>query len=148
VSVWSARSVHDLSASRQTDPMPKAPSGASFVGSRRCVACHTDQGTQWSQSKHQKAIADANEQNVLGNFDKARFAYAGTTPSSFGATASSSHERMVPDGKLADFEVKYTFGVQPLQQYLIELPGGRMQALSIAWDTRPKNENGRRWFHL
>ena len=53
-----------------------------------------------------------------------------------------------PDGKLADFEIKYTFGVEPLQQYLIELPSGRMQALSIAWDARPKSENGQRWFHL
>ncbi len=43
---------------------------------------------------------------------------------------------------------KYTFGVTPLQQYLIEFPGGRMQALSIAWDTRPKEEGGQRWFHL
>ena len=34
-----------------------------------------------------------------------------------------------PDGKLADYEIKYTFGVHPLQQYLIEFPGGRMQAL-------------------
>ena len=47
-----------------------------------------------------------------------------------------------PDGKLATFEVKYTFGVDPLQQYLIEFPDGRLQALSIAWDTRPK-EQGR-----
>ena len=43
-----------------------------------------------------------------------------------------------PDGKLADFDVKYTFGVEPLQQYLVELAGGRLQALSIAWDTRRK----------
>ena len=43
-----------------------------------------------------------------------------------------------PDGKLADFEVKYTFGVEPLQQYLVELPGGRLQALAVAWDTRPE----------
>lgn len=52
------------------------------------------------------------------------------------------------DGTLQDFEVKYTFGVSPLQQYLIELPGGRIQALSIAWDTRPKTAGGQRWFHL
>ena len=30
-----------------------------------------------------------------------------------------------PDGALADFEVRDTFGVSPLQQYLIELPNGR-----------------------
>ena len=53
-----------------------------------------------------------------------------------------------PDGKLAEFEISYTFGVAPLQQYLIELPGGRLQALGIAWDTRPKAQGGQRWFHL
>ena len=42
----------------------------------------------------------------------------------------------------------YTFGVEPLQQYLIELPGGRLQALGIAWDARPKEQGGQRWFHL
>ncbi len=48
-----------------------------------------------------------------------------------------------PDGKLSDFEVSYTFGVAPLQQYLIALPGGRLQPLQIAWDSER-----RRWFHL
>jgi hypothetical protein len=43
-----------------------------------------------------------------------------------------------PDGTLADYEVKYTFGVSPLQQYLLELPNGRLQALAIAGDTRPR----------
>jgi Flp pilus assembly protein TadD len=38
--------------------------------------------------------------------------------------------------------------VTPLQQYLIEFPGGRLQALSIAWDTRPQEKGGQRWFHL
>jgi tetratricopeptide (TPR) repeat protein len=52
------------------------------------------------------------------------------------------------NGKLATFEVKYTFGLDPLQQYLIEFPDGRLQALSIAWDSRPKQAGGQRWFHL
>jgi hypothetical protein len=38
--------------------------------------------------------------------------------------------------------------VTPLQQYLVEFPGGRLQALSIAWDSRPKAAGGQRWFHL
>jgi hypothetical protein len=53
-----------------------------------------------------------------------------------------------PDGALATFEVKYTFGIDPLQQYLIEFPDGRLQALTIAWDSRPKEQGGQRWFHL
>ena len=51
-----------------------------------------------------------------------------------------------PDGQLADFEVKYTFGIAPLQQYLVELPGGRLQAVSVTWDARPREQGGQRWF--
>jgi len=53
-----------------------------------------------------------------------------------------------PDGKLADYPIAYTFGVVPLQQYLIEFPGGRYQSLGIAWDSRSEAEGGQRWFHL
>ena len=53
-----------------------------------------------------------------------------------------------PDGVLQDFEVAYTFGVEPLQQYLVRFPGGRYQALGIAWDSRPEVDGGQRWFHL
>jgi Flp pilus assembly protein TadD len=52
-----------------------------------------------------------------------------------------------PDGAVRDFDVAYTFGVYPLQQYLLGLPRGRLQALSVSWDTRPA-PNGQRWFHL
>ncbi|HMJ15775.1 MAG TPA: cytochrome c3 family protein, partial [Polyangiaceae bacterium] len=38
--------------------------------------------------------------------------------------------------------------VEPLQQYLVELPGGRLQALPLAWDTRAKSSGGQRWYHL
>jgi hypothetical protein len=44
--------------------------------------------------------------------------------------------------------VRYTFGVEPLQQYLLELPGGRLQAFGVALDTRAREAGGQRWFHL
>jgi diadenosine tetraphosphatase ApaH/serine/threonine PP2A family protein phosphatase len=53
-----------------------------------------------------------------------------------------------PDGALHDYQIAYTFGLYPLQQYLIALPGGRLQALGIAWDARPRDQGGQRWFHL
>ena len=53
-----------------------------------------------------------------------------------------------PDGKLQEYPIAYTFGVYPLQQYLIAFPGGRYQALNVVWDTRPAKEGGQRWFHL
>lgn len=51
-------------------------------------------------------------------------------------------------GKLEDFEVAYTFGVDPLQQYLVRFPDGRMQSLTTPWDSRPQEQGGQRWFHL
>ncbi|MCP5093181.1 MAG: tetratricopeptide repeat protein, partial [Gammaproteobacteria bacterium] len=47
-----------------------------------------------------------------------------------------------------DFRVAYAFGVTPLQQYLVEFPGGRMQALPYAWDSRAGEDGGQRWYHL
>ena len=52
------------------------------------------------------------------------------------------------DGALHEYPIAYTFGVYPLQQYLIAMPRGRLRALGIAWDSRPKDQGGQRWFHL
>ena len=47
------------------------------------------------------------------------------------------------DGKMSEFQVTHTFGVRPLQQYLIPFDKGRYQCLPIAWDSE-KN----RWFDM
>jgi Flp pilus assembly protein TadD len=90
----------------------------------------------------------ATENSVLGNFDNVTFRYAGVTSTLFKRDEKFFIHTDGPDGKLADYEIKYTFGVTPLQQYLVELRGGRLQALSIAWDARPRDHGGQRWFHL
>ena len=83
-----------------------------------------------------------------GNFADAKFRHAGVTSTFFRRGGKYFVNTDGPDGKLADFEIRYTFGATPLQQYLIEFPGGRIQALGIAWDTRPRSQGGQRWFHL
>jgi tetratricopeptide (TPR) repeat protein len=93
-------------------------------------------------------MAEANEHTVLGNFNRAQFAYAGTTSTFFKRDGTFYVRTDGRDGRLSDFQIKYTFGVYPLQQYLVQFPDGRVQALSIAWDARPKQEGGQRWFHL
>ena len=85
---------------------------------------------------------------MLGNFEQAKFRYAGVESTFFQRDGKFFVRTDGADGKLADFEIKYTFGVEPLQQYLIEFPDGRVQALSIAWDDRAKQNGGQRWFHL
>jgi hypothetical protein len=93
-------------------------------------------------------MAHATEQSVLGDFSGATFTYYGAQSRFFREGGKFLVETDGPDGKLSIFEIKYTFGVYPLQQYLIEFPGGRLQALSIAWDSRPEDQGGQRWFHL
>jgi len=127
---------------------PVEPPLPSFVGTSTCASCHAAENAQWNGSQHGAAMAVANERTVLGDFNDAHLDHAGVTTRFFKRDGKYFVRTDGPDGKLADFEVKYTFGVQPLQQYLIELPRGRLQAFSIAWDTRPKSANGQRWFHL
>ncbi len=121
---------------------------ASFVGSETCAGCHQTQARLWEASQHKVAMQHATDKTVLGNFNDGSFEYSGVHSRFFRRDGKFLVETDGPDGKLAEFEVKYTFGVDPLQQYLVEFPDGRIQALSIAWDTRPKDKGGQRWFHL
>jgi predicted CXXCH cytochrome family protein len=90
----------------------------------------------------------ATDKSVRGDFDDAGFDYYGVHSRFFRKDGKFLVETDGPDGKLATFEVKYTFGVDPLQQYLIEFPDGRLQALALAWDSRPQTAGGQRWLHL
>ena len=121
---------------------------ARYVGGAECASCHAKELAAWKGSDHDLAMQIADEKSVLGNFAGAKFSYAGTTSTFSQRDGKFFVNTDGPDGKLADYEIKYTFGVHPLQQYLVEFPGGRMQALSIAWDSRPKAAGGQRWFHL
>ena len=102
----------------------------------------------WRGSQHKAAMQHATDKTVLGDFRDASFDYFGVHSRFFRRDGKFMVETDGPDGKLAAFEVKYTFGIDPLQQYLVEFPDGRLQALSLAWDSRPKDKGGQRWFHL
>jgi len=121
---------------------------AAYVGSRACAGCHVREHAAWMGSDHAKAMQIADGTTVLGDFADRRFVYGAITSTFFQREGRYMVRTDGPDGKLADFEIKYTFGVRPLQQYLIELLGGRLQALSIAWDARPREAGGQRWLHL
>ena len=120
----------------------------SFVGSETCASCHSGETKLWHGSQHAHAMAHATDKTVLGDFNDASFDYFGVHSRFFRDGDKFMVETDGPDGKLAPFEVKYTFGLYPLQQYLVEFPDGRIQALSLAWDSRPKGEGGQHWFHL
>ncbi len=93
-------------------------------------------------------MTEATEATVRGDFNDARIAYKGSTGRFFRDNGRFMVETEGQDGKRANFAVSHTFGVAPLQQYLVTFPDGRLQALPWGWDTRPKSDGGQRWFHL
>ena len=114
-----------------------------FVDEKVCTSCHAGQAAAFATSHHSKAMALADETSVLADFNNTRFEENGAEATFFRRDGRFVARTEGPDGKLADFEVRYTFAYEPLQQYLIDLGGGRLQALDIAWDTQRKE-----WFRL
>src|SRR5262245_39455734 len=119
-----------------------------FVGSETCAGCHRSEAELWRNSQHKQAMDHASDKSVLGDFNDASFDYHNVHSRFFRKDGKFFVETDGPDGSLGTFQIKYTFGIDPLQQYLIEFPDGRLQALSVAWDSRPKQQGGQRWFHL
>jgi len=132
-----------------TPPVPAAPAAlpAHYVGAQACASCHAKETQAWQQSHHAQAMQLANDTTVLGHFDGA-LKQDGTVASFFKRDHAYFVKTDGPDGKPGEFEVKYTFGVYPLQQYLVAFPDGRLQALRASWDTRPATDGGQRWFNL
>ncbi|MCH2100935.1 MAG: ammonia-forming cytochrome c nitrite reductase subunit c552 [Planctomycetes bacterium] len=121
---------------------------ARYVGAARCASCHPTEHALWQGSHHDLAMQEVNEQTVLGNFNGASFTHYETT-----ARFSRNGEQFVvetqnADGELTEFTVVHVFGIDPLQQYLVETEGGRLQVLPFCWDARPSSEGGQRWYHL
>jgi predicted CXXCH cytochrome family protein len=121
---------------------------AHYVGAQVCASCHAKEAAAWQQSHHALAMQAVNDHTVLGNFDNATLKQDGSQASFFKRGRAFFVKTDGPDGKPGEFEVKYTFGVYPLQQYLVAFPDGRMQALRASWDARPAAEGGQRWFNL
>ncbi len=85
----------------------------------------------------------ASDKTVLGDFDDATFTHRGVTSRFYRRDGKFYVFTEGPGGKMGEFEIAYTFGLTPLQQYLVPFPGGRLQCLTVAWDSVRK-----RWFHL
>ena len=127
---------------------PNAIAQTTYVGSQVCADCHVAEYRDWQQSHHWHAMQPATEKTVLGDFNNAEFTYNGITSRFYRRDNKYFVKTDNANGALQEFEIAYTFGIEPLQQYLIDFPDGRKQVLSITWDSRSKAEGGQRWYHL
>lgn len=130
-------------AMRRPAPRSALSAEARFVGRKECARCHEKAVKAWTGSHHDQAMTEATEATVRGDFSGVVFEGDGMKARFFREGGKFLIETDGPDGKPTIYEVAYTFGWNPLQQYLVRFPGGRMQAFSVAWDVP-----GKRWFFL
>ena len=126
--------------------LPCIARAADYVGAQVCAQCHPGPYALWRESDHFRSMSRPDASAVKGDF---------TTQVSFHGLATRFSRK---DGKFLvttktgegqqTFPVAYAFGHWPLQQYLLAVGGGRLQALNLAWDARAPEEGGGRWFHL
>lgn len=115
---------------------------STYVGSANCKACHEASYAEWQKSDHFLAMQPANDSTVLGDFDQRTFVADGVTNTFFKKDGKYYINTEGDDGINHDYEVLYTFGYFPLQQYLVAFPGGRLQSTRVSWNSRDK-----KWFH-
>lgn len=125
---------------------------AKFVGRSSCIECHQQQADLFHGSHHDLAMDVANETTVRANFDNQSLTHFGVTSTFFKRDDKFFVNTEGPNGEMRDFEIKYVFGYEPLQQYMVELNRaahleedevGQVQVLRLCWDTI-----GKRWFYL
>lgn len=120
----------------------KVSNESTFIGSNTCMSCHPQAFEDWKASDHYLAMQPATDSTVLGDFNNTSFTADGVRYKFFKKGDIYFIHTEGSDGLYHDFEVKYTFGYYPLQQYLIAFPGGRLQTTRVSWDSRDN-----KWFH-
>ncbi|UMB60303.1 tetratricopeptide repeat protein [Lutibacter sp. A80] len=116
---------------------------STFVGSISCKECHQQEYDSWEGSHHDQAMKFAGEHAILGDFDNAIFTHKNVKSTFFKKDGDYYVNTEGSDGTYRDYKIIYTFGVTPLQQYIVKLENGKFHCLITAWDSV---EN--KWYHL
>lgn len=132
--------------------LPEEHAHATYVGRQSCISCHQAEAQKFANSHHDKAMEVATETSVLGDFSGVEVEHDGIRSRMYKDGDRFMVRTEGPTGEMADFEVKYTLGVEPLQNYMVEFDRtadmrddeiARLQVLRLSWDTRAK-----KWFYL
>lgn len=118
-------------------------SQATYVDNKLCLGCHQFQAKEWVKSHHALSMTPAKAPFILGNFNHVILKHQEMTTLFFKKNNKYYLKTIGPNSKYAEYPIQYAFGYYPLQQYLIELPGGRLQNFTIAWDIKQSH-----WYDL
>ncbi|HAF59320.1 MAG TPA: hypothetical protein DCL00_07000, partial [Opitutae bacterium] len=126
-----------------TQNLPDLTLTDDYVGAVVCSECHAEAHDKWEESHHFHAMELPNEQTVRADFNNSSFENFGVTTKFFRKDDKYFVETENQAGVMETFEVAYTFGWDPLQQYLVKFPDGRLQVLPTCWDVEKK-----KWYHI
>ncbi len=119
-----------------------ADNNSTFVGSNQCLRCHSSESELWSDSHHFHSMEPASKESIKATFeedsltlDGVHYEFSKDTSGFFVTISEKNSEKKV-------HKIEYSFGYSPLQQYLVELPNGKLQNLRVSYDTQEK-----KWFH-
>lgn len=124
-------------------PAEPVAARSAYASDASCVSCHPTEAEAWSGSHHDLAMQEPTPETVLGDFADTSFTHGAET-TRFSRDGDGFVVRTQREGGAeVSWNVRYVFGVEPLQQYLLEGKGGRLQCLTVAWDTEKEE-----WFTL
>lgn len=114
-----------------------------WVNEQTCQQCHQAEFHSWQGSHHQLAMLKPTALSVRGAFSDVTYNASAESFRFFQREQNYVVSVHNSANENNEYSVAYTFGWEPLQQYLVDNGNGSLQALPIAWDTE---EN--RWFEL
>lgn len=150
LAAWAGRQFYERFGSRAR-PVPsravvedEQTAFAGYAGSASCRECHKEAYDLWAKSNHGLA-----ERPV--DLDRDRMAFQ---PTRVFRHATQSTEARLRVGRCevvtlgfasnrAPYQVDRVIGHDPLQQFLVAIPGGRWQTLEASWDPRKQE-----WFNV
>jgi len=127
-SIWQLLAVVGLCACRSNSDF----NAATYVGGATCASCHQEETEAWTGSHHDRAMQVANTVTVLGDFNNAKFVDGEGTFIFLKREEAYFVTTVDKDGSSEEYRIDFTFGVNPLQQYLVKFPGGADGCLGYA----------------
>ncbi len=122
----------------------EAAAFAQYGGSASCRECHPKEFEMWSSSNHGMAERALNPAMDRVAFDPPREIAQG--PEKSEVRKNGDRCEMVTlgfGGKTEAYAAERVIGHDPLRQFLVAAPGGRLQTLEMSWD--PKKQE---WFDV
>lgn len=114
-----------------------------FIGKEACIDCHQTKYNNWKSSHHDQAMKIADSTTILADFNNTTFNHKGVKSTFYKKNGDFYVNTTDKNGEYQDYKIVYTFGVTPLQQYIVKFPDGAYQCLITAWDSEKS-----KWFHL